>query len=72
VAYHDPFVPSLELAGRRFGSKALTPERLASQDAVVVLTAHSSVDFAEVVRHAPLVVDTRGVTRGRHPNVVRL
>jgi UDP-N-acetyl-D-glucosamine dehydrogenase len=54
------------------GSKALTPERLAAQDVVVVLTAHSSVDFAEVVRHAPLVVDTRGVTRGRHPNVVRL
>ena len=72
VEYHDPFVPSLELAGRRLGSKALTPERLAAQDVVVVLTAHSSVDFAEVVRHAPLVVDTRGVTRGRHPNVVRL
>ena len=72
VEYHDPFVPSLELAGRRLGSKALTPERLAAQDVVVVLTAHSSVDFAEVVRHAPLVVDTRGVTRGRLPNVVRL
>jgi UDP-N-acetyl-D-glucosamine dehydrogenase len=54
------------------GSKALTPERLAAQDVVVVLTAHSSVDFAEVVRYAPLVVDTRGVTRGRLPNVVRL
>jgi UDP-N-acetyl-D-glucosamine dehydrogenase len=72
VEYYDPFVPSLELAGRRFRSKALSPERLASQDVVVVLTGHSSVDFAEVVRHAPLVVDTRGVTRGRHPNVVRL
>src|SRR4249919_1145615 len=72
IAYHDPFVPSIGLAGRTLRSKALTPERLASQDVVVVLTAHSSVDFAEVVRHAPLVVDTRGVTRGRHPNVVRL
>src|SRR4030095_12484274 len=37
VGYHAPFVPSLELAGRRFGSKALTPERLAAQDVVVVL-----------------------------------
>src|SRR5262245_29894194 len=72
VEYHDPFVPALELGGRRLRSKALTPERLAAQDVVVVLTAHSSVDFAEVVKHAPLVVDTRGVTRGRHPNVVRL
>ncbi len=72
VQYHDPLVPSLELAGRRLSSRTLTPQRLAAQDAVVVLAAHSSVDFAEVVRHAPLVVDTRGVTRGRHPNVVRL
>ena len=72
VQYHDPFVPSLELGGKRLRAKGLTPERLAAQDVVVVLTAHSSVDFAEVVRHAPLVVDTRGVTRGRHPNVVRL
>jgi UDP-N-acetyl-D-glucosamine dehydrogenase len=72
IEYHDPYVPSLELGRRRLRSKALTPGRLASQDVVVVLTAHSSVDFAEVVRQAPLVVDTRGVTRGRHPNVVRL
>src|SRR4029453_3170286 len=32
VGYHDPFVSSLELAGRRLGSKALTPERLAARD----------------------------------------
>ena len=37
-----------------------------------VADARRAVDFAEVVRHAPLVVDTRGVTRGRLPNVVRL
>jgi UDP-N-acetyl-D-glucosamine dehydrogenase len=72
VGYHDPFVSSVELAGKRLRSRPLTPERLAEQDAVVVLTAHSTVDFGEVVRHAPLVVDTRGVTRGRRPNVVRL
>ncbi len=72
VAYHDPFVPSLELEGKRLRSRALSAALLAAQDAVVVLTAHSSVDFAEVVRHAPLVVDTRGVTRGRRSNVVRL
>ena len=72
VEYHDPFVPSVELAGKTLRSRPLTPERLGAQDAVVVLTAHSAVDFGDVVRHAPLVVDTRGVTRGRHPNVVRL
>ena len=72
VEYHDPFVPTLELAGKRLRSRSLSPALLGSQDAVVVLTAHSAVDFAEVVQHAPLVVDTRGVTRGRRSNVVRL
>ena len=72
VTYHDPHVPSLPLAGRRTRSRPLTPELLSAQDVAVVLTAHSAVDFAEVVRHAPLVFDARGVTRGRRPNVVRL
>jgi UDP-N-acetyl-D-glucosamine dehydrogenase len=72
IAYHDPFVPALELAGRKLRSKALSPALLAAQDVAVVLTAHSAVDFAEVVRHTSLVVDTRGVTRGRRPNVERL
>ncbi len=72
VTYHDPHVPSLPLAGRRTRSRSLTPELLSAQDVAVVLTAHSAVDFAEVVRHAPLVFDARGVTRGRRPNLVRL
>jgi UDP-N-acetyl-D-glucosamine dehydrogenase len=72
VTYHDPFVAALTVAGRQLRSKALSPARLGEQDCVVVLTAHSSVDFGEVVRHAPLVFDTRGVTRGRRSNVVRL
>jgi UDP-N-acetyl-D-glucosamine dehydrogenase len=72
VAFHDPLVDSLALAGRRMRSRRLTPALLRAQDCVVVLTAHSGVDFAEVVRHAPLVFDTRGVTRGHRTNVVRL
>ena len=72
VAYHDPLVGSLSIGGRRMRSKALTPAFLAAQDCAVILTAHSSVDFPEIVRHSPLVFHTRGVTRGRRSNVVRL
>jgi UDP-N-acetyl-D-glucosamine dehydrogenase len=72
VSFHDPLVERVELGGRSLRSKDLTPELLAGQDCVVVLTAHSAVDFAAVVRDAPLVFDTRGVTRGVHRNVVRL
>ena len=72
VGFHDPLVASVGVGGRRMRSKALTPALLGAQDCVVVLTAHSSVDFGEVVRHAALVFDTRGVTRGSRSNVVRL
>ena len=72
ISFHDPHVPSLELHGRVLRSRPLTPKVLGGADCVIVLTAHSSVDFAKVVEAAPLVFDTRGVTRGSRRNVVRL
>ncbi len=66
VSYHDPFVPRLGRF-RRYAfdleSVPLSAETLAASDAVVVVTDHSGVDYALVVRHAPLVVDTRNATR---------
>ena len=57
IAYHDPYVPSLELEGKTLRSKRLTPALLAGVDVAVVLAAHSTIDFGEVVKHAPLVFD---------------
>jgi UDP-N-acetyl-D-glucosamine dehydrogenase len=45
-------------------SQALTVEMLASQDCVVIVTDHSAYDWKFVAEHAPLLVDTRGATRG--------
>jgi UDP-N-acetyl-D-glucosamine dehydrogenase len=72
VSYSDPFVPSLDLDGRALKSRRLTTKLLAGQDCVVVLTAHSSIDFRKVVDDSPLVFDARGATTGSHRNVVRL
>ena len=73
VAYHDPFVPSLQLAGTSLESQELTEELLASQDCVMILTAHPSVDYPFVADVAPLVFDARGATMGIDaPNVIRL
>ena len=66
VSYHDPYVPRLKRMRRHdlgLESVPLTPETLAASDAVLILTAHSAVGYAEVVKHAPLVVDTRNVAR---------
>jgi UDP-N-acetyl-D-glucosamine dehydrogenase len=61
VRYHDPFVPSLDHDGRHLESEALTPDILQSADCVVLVTDHSSVDYALVAGAARPVVDTRNV-----------
>ncbi len=68
VSYHDPHVPELD----RLGLKSIDlPEAVSGVDVAVIVTAHPSVDHAEVVADAELVVDFRGVTRHlRADNVV--
>ena len=43
-------------------SQALTEEFLAGLDCLLIATDHSSCDYDFIVRHAPLVVDTRNAT----------
>ena len=62
VAYHDPFVPVFPAMRRHrieLRSEALHPERVARSDCVVIVTNHSSIDYALLGEHAPLIVDTR-------------
>jgi UDP-N-acetyl-D-glucosamine dehydrogenase len=55
VAYHDPHVE--EFDGMRSADYA--PE---SYDCVVIVTAHGSIDYEDLVRRAPIVVDLRNAT----------
>lgn len=64
VAYHDPYVPSLELGGRTHSSIRLTDEAIRSADVVLILTAHRDVDYARVARLAKRVFDARNATKG--------
>lgn len=58
VIYHDPLIPSIALNGEDVQSVTLTPGCIASVDAVLLLTPHTTVDYDAVVAHAALVVDT--------------
>ena len=65
--YNDPHVPRLPAMRHhsiRLDSEKLTPEFLAAQDCVLVITDHSDYDFDWIAQHAPLLVDTRNATRG--------
>ncbi|MHB8734319.1 MAG: nucleotide sugar dehydrogenase, partial [Terriglobales bacterium] len=67
VEYHDAYCPKVH-RGRQndfeLTSVAFTPADAAAYDGVIIVTDHSNIDYAAVVRHARLVVDTRNATRG--------
>ena len=64
VVFYDPFVPRYRHAGKWFeGEPALTAELVEGADIVVVTTAHTTVDYAFVQRHAKAIFDTKNVTK---------
>jgi len=69
VVYHDPHVAELPEHGLR---AATFDEAMTGADLAVIVTAHPTVDHAEIVDRAPLALDLRGVTRRRtgEPNAV--
>ena len=70
VVYHDPHVPRYREDGEVREGVALTPDELRSADAVVIVTDHTALDWALVVEHAALIVDTRNAIarwKAAHP-----
>jgi UDP-N-acetyl-D-glucosamine dehydrogenase len=64
--YHDPFVAEvpttrehMSLKGRK--SVALTEEVVRSYDALLIATDHDDVNYADLVRWSPLIIDTRNI-----------
>jgi UDP-N-acetyl-D-glucosamine dehydrogenase len=65
VSYHDPFITHTSVDGAgALSSVELTDKTLADCDCAVIVTDHRNVDYERVVRVAPLIIDTRNVTRG--------
>jgi len=72
ITYSDPHVPQLQLDGHQLTAQdAVTLSGEA--DCVVVVTDHSSFDYAAILGRAKLVVDTRNALKNHpSPKVVRL
>ena len=64
VNYHDPHVVSFREDGHEHHSVELSDKELASADAVVIITDHSTIDYQRVVDLSHVVVDTRNATAG--------
>ena len=74
VDYSDPFVPTF-VRMRKYAfamnSVTLSESSIAAYDCVLLATDHDAFDYDLIVRHAQLIVDTRGVYQGAQANVVR-
>lgn len=74
VAYSDPHVPVFpKMREHHFdlASIALTPQAVASYDAVVLTTDHAKFDYEMVRAHAQVIIDSRGVYRTAADNIVK-
>ncbi len=74
VTYHDPHIPVApkmrswpDLPAMK--STALSAEILQAIDGVILVTNHKAVDYDLVAKHAPFIIDTRGVYRDKNDKV---
>ena len=74
VDYSDPYVPVLSDGfDTPVASVDGVPGICAEYDCVVACTDHSCLDWKAVAETAPLIIDTRNVTRGRNEaHIIRL
>jgi UDP-N-acetyl-D-glucosamine dehydrogenase len=76
ILYHDPFIPKIKRkrqwpVGPELKSQPLTSKIIAAQDAVLITTDHTAVDYNLIAERAKLIIDSRGVYRKPMTNVVK-
>ncbi|MDD5344785.1 MAG: nucleotide sugar dehydrogenase [Smithella sp.] len=76
ISYHDPYVPIIKHTRQwpnapALKSQPLTSKKITAQDAILIITDHTAVDYNLIAKHAKLIVDTRGVYRKPLPNLVK-
>jgi UDP-N-acetyl-D-glucosamine dehydrogenase len=65
VAFCDPYLDSIQHAGRKLKGTPFRAATLRSADCVVIATAHKLFDYSLVAKHAKTIVDSRNALKGR-------
>lgn len=74
VEYSDPLIPVFpKIRTYRFDMRSvpLTAETIKTYDCILLATNHDDFDYELIRENANLIIDTRGVYRKKHPNVVK-
>jgi len=74
IDYSDPYFfdfPSTKEHSFDLKSVSLDPDTIASYDCILIATNHDLFDYNMILKHARLIIDTRGVYLEKFPNVVQ-
>lgn len=76
VSYYDPYIFELPKMREwpklpKLKSVQITSKKIANYDAVIIVTNHSNVDYDLIQKNANLIIDTRGVYKMSHKNVLK-
>ena len=63
IVYNDPFVANVEVRGNKYSSLELSDKEISECDMVIITTDHTQYDIENIVKKAPLVIDTRNATK---------
>lgn len=67
VTYYDPYIPEFKAHNQIVkGVSELTPSLIATQDLVIVTTAHSNLDYTMIQANAKAIFDTKNVMKYIH------
>jgi UDP-N-acetyl-D-glucosamine dehydrogenase len=73
VSYSDPYVPSVRIGGGQELTSVPVHEGVEAADCTVIVTNHAAFDYADVVKTARVLVDTRNALKSfSSDNIVRL
>ncbi len=65
IDYIDPYVLEIQINGKKFRAKPLTPAIIRQADCVLILTDHSCFDYDLILKESKLILDTRNAIHRR-------
>lgn len=72
VAYHDLYVPELQVNNKKLKSIQLTNQVLKNTDCLLILIDHSGYDYEDLARKSKLVIDTKNIVKKKFKHVYKL
>ncbi|MFQ5646675.1 MAG: nucleotide sugar dehydrogenase [bacterium] len=73
IEYHDPHIREIKIKDETLQSVPLSAEQLSQTDCALILTGHKAVDYELLLKHAPVIMDTRNAMKDfPDPKIIKL